>query len=146
MNACKRPMRARDHSKSSGAFLGKSSPECGENSGSHVWTLSSCNLGMDTILACKRCEKFGYWRSTFPFLQGMIHNETTWAMTMIFASNQWFCWGSSLCVMETRPCAQVKSLPVVRPFWSVWNQPERVRHLAHTRCSFPRHKSAVSNL
>ena len=101
---------------------------------------ASCNLGKDTILACKRCEDFENWRSTFPFLQGMIYNETTWAMTMIFASNQWFCSGTSLSVMETRPCAQAKSLPVVRPFWSVWNQPERVRHLAHTKYNLSRHK------
>ena len=36
---------------------------------------------------------------------------------------------SLLSVMETRPCAHAKSLPVVRPFWSVWSQPPRVRHL-----------------
>lgn len=42
-------------------------------------------LGMDTILACKRCEDCENWRSTFPFFQGMKQNEPT--LAMIFDSN-----------------------------------------------------------
>mmetsp|Transcript_116059 Transcript_116059/g.374948 ORF Transcript_116059/g.374948 Transcript_116059/m.374948 type:complete len:202 (+) Transcript_116059:647-1252(+) len=39
---------------------------------------------------------------------------------------------SSLSVRLTRPWTQAKWLPVVLPFWSVWNQPPRVRQPAST--------------
>ena len=71
----------------------------GENFGSHARTLSSSNLGTDTILACKRCEDCENWRSTFPFSKEWNIMKQAWL---------WF-------LPQTNDFAQAHRYPWLRP-------------------------------